>query len=163
MSVKYFTGTNNSTSKNQTGDTAVTPQGLCETEPVAAVDGMVPKPKRADTATAATNMTVYQRIRQKIYSKTTDGHGKSFANNVGCQNITKTRANRLAGKYNLGQMWKYRKTLKKLLTATGEAAATGTPLGHRNMFSAKGQGGASAKNSKPAGTDYPLYPMDDSK
>jgi hypothetical protein len=163
MSINYFTGTNNSTSKNQTSDTAMTALGLCETEPVAGVDGLVPKPNVADAATAATNLTIYQRIRQKVYSKTSDGHGKSFANNVGCQNITKTRADRLSGKYELGKMWKYRKTLKKLFTATGNAAASSGNLGMRNMYTLKGKGCASAKNTKPAGTDNPLYPMDDSK
>lgn len=163
MSINYFTGTNNSTSKNQTGDTAMTALGLCETEPVAAVDGMEPKPNVADGATAATNLTVYQRIRQKVYSKTGDGQGKSFANNVGCQNVTKTRADRLSGKYELGKMWKYRKTLKKLFTATGTAAASSGNLGHRNMYTLKGQSNAVAKNGKPAATDNCLYPMDDSK
>jgi hypothetical protein len=154
MSVKYFTGTNNSTSKNQTSDTAMTALGLCETEPVNNVDGMDIKPG---------TLSVYDRIRRKVYTKTTDSHGKSFANNAGASNVTKTRANRLIGKYDLGKMYKYRKTLKKLFTATGTAAASSGNKGHRNMFTLKGKGCASAKNTKAASTDNPLYPMDDSK
>lgn len=156
MSLKYFTGCNNITGggKNQSSDTALTALGLCETEPVNNADGVDVKP-----GTTAK----YTRILNKVYSKTTDSFGKTFANNVGCSNVTKTRANRLKGKYELGKMWKYRKTLKKLLTATGQAAASGTPKGERNMYSIKGNGHTGVKHSKAAAGDYCLYPMSSAK
>jgi hypothetical protein len=176
MSIKYFTGNRldghvtkasgdvKTYPTSRSGKTALTALGLAETEPVAAVDGMEPKPNVADGATAATNLTVYQRIRQKVYSKTTDGQGKSFANNAGAKpGNSNTRANKLVGKYELGKMWKYRKTLKKLFTATGTAAASSGNLGHRNMYTLKGKACATAKNNVAAGTDNPLFPLDSTK
>ena len=164
MSVKYFTGCNNVTGggKNQSSDTALTSLGLPETEPADTADGIDPKPNR--TVDSATD-SKYVRIRRKVYSKTGDTYGKPSGPNAGCIGMKggKSRASMLKGKYNLGHMYKYRKTLKKLLSATGQAAATGTPKGERNMYSAKGNGHTGVKHSKVAAADYCVYPISGSK
>lgn len=157
MSIKYFIGCNNVTGggKNQLSDTGMTTLGLAETEPVNNADGVDVKP-----GTTAK----YTRILNKVFSKTTDTIGKSFANNVGCKPAnSNTRANKLNGKYELGKMWKYRKTLKKLFTDIGFAAQASSK-GERNMYNGKNNGCvASVKHSKANANDYPLYPMDQVK
>ena len=156
MSIKYFIGCNNITGggKNQLSDTGMTTLGLAETEPVDNADGVDVKP--GSTAK-------YTRILNKVFSKTTDSIGKSFANNVGCLPAYKTRKDHLKGKYELGKMWKYRKTLKKLFTDIG-FAAQGSSVGERNMYNGKNNGCvAGVKHSKANANDYPLYPMDQVK
>lgn len=146
MSQKYFTGSNNVVGggKNQLGDTGLTKLGKPETVPVDTVDGIDAKGQGKGSK--------WDRIYAKMYSTT------ALEMKGG-----KARTTKLIGKYNLGRMWKYRKTLKKLFTATGAAAATGTPKGERNMFSLKGQSNARAKHSKGAATDNTLYPISQTK
>jgi hypothetical protein len=133
MSVKYFTGNNLDTRNtkasgdvktyptSRSGLTAPTSWALPETEPVDNADGVDVKPNRTvDSIT----VPKYIRIRQKVYSKTGDSIGKGFENNVGCISNKggtsgKARASHLKGKYNLGHMWRWRKTLKKMHTAAG--------------------------------------------
>jgi len=160
---KYFTGCNNVTSggKNQSSDSAQVSLGLPDTEPVSGADGIDVKPNRTvDSAT----VSKYVRIRQKVYSKTGDTIGKSFANNVGGLGMKggKGRASKLTGKYELGKMWKWRKTLKKMFTDIGHAAHSGG-IGERNMFTGKGDGHEGNKNNKADANDSPLYPMDGAK
>jgi hypothetical protein len=160
MTVKYFTGCNNVTGggKNQLSSTALDALGISDTEPVSNADGIDVKPNRTvDSIT----VPKYIRIRQKVYSKTGDTIGKGFENNVGClsQKGGKARVSHLKGKYNLGHMWKYRKTLKRLFTDIGFAAA-GSSVGERNTYNGKGNGHTGTKNSKAAAGDYPLYPLD---
>jgi len=166
MSIKYFTGCNNVTGggKNQSSDTALDSLGIADTEPSATnEDGIDVKPNR--TVDSITD-TTYTRIRHKIYSKTGDSYGKSFANNVGCRPAnSNTRASRIKGgsKYNLGRMWKYRKTLKRLFTDIGYTAQNGS-FGIRNMYNGKNNGCvAGVKHSKANANDYPMYPMDGAK
>jgi hypothetical protein len=165
MSIKYFTGCNNITGggKNQSSDTALDSLGIADTEPADNADGVDLKPNR--TVDSATD-TQYTRIRRKIYSKTGDTYGKSFANNVGCKPAnSNTRVSRIKGgsKYNLGRMWKYRKTLKRLFTDIG-FAAQGSSVGIRNMYNGKNNGCvADVKHSKANANDYPMYPMDGNK
>jgi hypothetical protein len=71
----------------------------------------------------------------------------------------KQRTTKLTGKYDLGKMMKYRKTLKKLYTDIG-FAAHGASKGERNMFSGKGDGHEGNKNNKADANDSPLYPLD---
>jgi hypothetical protein len=165
MSIKYFTGCNNVVSggKNQhTGTTTgQTTLGIPETEPVSGADGIDVKPNRTvDSATVAK----YVRIRQKVFSKTGDTIGKGWENNVGCigQKGGKVRASHLKGKYNLGHMMKWRKTLKKMFTDIGHTAHSGG-IGERNMFTGKGDGHEGNKNGKADANDSPLYPMDQVK
>jgi len=159
MSIKYFTGCNNVTGggKNQLSNTALTALGLAETEPVNNADGVDVKP-----GTTAK----YTRILQKVYCKTTDTLGKAgFAQNTrkGCLPAYKTRKNHLKGKYELGKMWKYRKTLKKLFTDIG-FAAQGSSKGERNMYNGKNNGHvAGSKHGEPDANDYCLFPMDAAK
>ena len=158
MSIKYFTGCNNVVGggKNQhTGTTTgLSVLGHVETAPADTVDGVDVKPGTTSK---------YTRILNKVFSKTTDSIGKSFANNVGCLPAYKTRKNHLKGKYELGKMWKYRKTLKKLLTATG-VIAQASSKGERNMYNGKNNGCvANVKHSKASSGDYPLYPMNQVK
>lgn len=142
MSNNYFTGNNLKGKKAGSGKTAPTKYYLPETEPLNNVDGIDAKGQGKGSK--------WDRIKSKVYS-------------ASAQNVTKTRAAAFIGKYNLGRKWKYRKTLKKLLTATGAAASTGTPKGERNMFSDKGNGHTGTKNSAPAATQHPLYPIDSTK
>ena len=167
MSIKYFTGTNLITGggkcQNDT-DTKLDSLGIADTEPSATnEDGIDVKPNR--TVDSITD-TTYTRIRHKIYSKTGDSYGKSFANNVGCRPAnSNTRASRIKGgsKYNLGRMWKYRKTLKRLFTDIGYTAQSGS-FGIRNMYNGKNNGCvAGVKHSKANANDYPMYPMDGAK
>ena len=154
MSIKYFTGCNldgHSTKSSgdvktyptsRSGDTKPTKWYLPETAPVAGADGIDRKGHAA--------LSKYEAALAKVYS-------------ASAQNVTKTRAAALIGKYDFGKMWKYRKTLKKILTATGTAAATGSPVGERNMFSDKGNGHTGTKHSKAAATDHALYPIAQAK
>jgi len=161
MSVNYFTGSNNVVGggKNQSSDTGLTALGLAETEPVSGADGIDVKPNRTvDSAT----QSKYTRIRTKVYSKTGDTIGKGFENNVGCLGMKggKGRVSHLKGKYELGKMWKYRKTLKRLWTSDGHAAY-GAEIGERFT---KGSGYFGAKkHSKPQNGDYVLFPIDETK
>ena len=173
MTIKYFTGCNLDTRNTKaSGDVKTYPtsrsgktlqdltsMGLAETEPADNADGTDPKPDRTvDSATAAK----YVRIRRKVYSKTGDTIGKSFANNVGCRQsrgTTKSRVSMLTGKYEQGKMWKYRKTLKRLFTATGFAAQASS-IGERNMFNGKNNGRVgNYKTASGGATEYPLYPL----
>jgi hypothetical protein len=166
MSVKYFTGSNDVTGggKNQhNGTTTVlTSMGLPETEPSATnADGIDVKPNRDVDSTVASK---YVRMRRKVYSKTTDTIGKSFANNVGCRpGNSNTRVSLLNGKYELGKMWKWRKTLKKLFTATGIAAQANSK-GERNMYNGKNNGRVGgSKHGMADASGYVLYPIDQLK
>ena len=164
MSIKYFTGTNLITGggkcQNDT-DSALKSLGIADTEPVNTADGVDAKPH---------SVSKYGRILKKIYSKTTDTYGKTglFSAEVmkGCKPAnSNTRASRIKGgsKYNLGRMWKYRKTLKKLFTDIG-FAAQGSSFGERNMYNGKNNGYvANVKHSKANANYYPLYPMDQVK
>lgn len=164
MSIKYFTGCNNITGggKNQSSDTALDSLGLPDTEPADNADGIDAKGQGQGSK--------WDRIRKKIYSKTTDTYGKTgkFSANTmkGCKPAnSNTRANRIRGsaKYNLGRMYKYRKTLKKIFTDIG-FAAQGSSVGERNMYNGKNNGCvADVKHSKANANDYPLYPMDGAK
>ena len=97
-------------------------------------------------------------------SKTGDTIGKAFENNAGCigNKGGKGRASKLKGKYELGKMWKWRKSLKRLVTDIGYAAHRGS-VGERSMFSGKGDGHEGNKHSKADANDSPLYPMDGAK
>ena len=167
MSINYFIGTNLITGGGKcqnSGDTKLDSLGIADTEPsVTNEDGIDVKPNR--TVDSVTD-TTYTRIRHKIYSKTGDSYGKSFANNVGCKPAnSNTRASRIKGgsKYNLGRMWKYRKTLKRLFTDIGYTAQSGS-FGIRNMYNGKNNGCvADVKHSKANANDYPMYPMDGAK
>ena len=164
MSVGYFTGCNNITGggKNQSSSTAQVALGIPDTEPADNADGIDVKPNRTvDSAT----VSKYVRIRQKVYSKTTDTIGKGFENNVGCLRMKggKGRSSYLKGKYNLGHMMKWRKTLKKIFTDIGYAAQASS-VGERNMFNGKNNGTvAGRKHGAGDANDYPLYPMDGAK
>jgi hypothetical protein len=127
MSVKYFTGCNNVTSggKNQSSDTALDVLGLPDTEPADNADGIDAKGQGKGSK--------WDRIKSKVYSTS------ALQMKGGKQRTTK-----LTGKYDLGKMMKYRKTLKKLYTDIG-FAAHGASKGERNMFSGKGDGGNSSK------------------
>jgi hypothetical protein len=157
MSVKYFTGNNlNAHSTKSSGDVKTYPTSrsgstkptawwLPETAPVNNADGIDAKGQGVGSK--------YDRVLAKISSSS-------------AQNVTKTRGSAPIGKYNLGRMMKWRKTLKKLHTAAGFSA--GGAKGERNMFTAKGNnntGGTSQpKNSNPPLADhYPLYPIDQGK
>lgn len=181
MTIKYFTGCNLDTRNTKaSGDVKTYPtsrsgktlqdltsMGIAETEPSAAAkDGIDVKPNRTvDSITSSK----YTRIRQKVYSKTGDSIGKGFENNVGCRvnygaanpatGTPKTRVSKLKGKYELGKMWKYRKTLKKIFTATGVAAQAGS-VGERNMYNGKNNGRVgNYKTASGGATEYPLYPL----
>jgi hypothetical protein len=142
MSVKYFTGCNNVTSggKNQSSDTALDVLGLPDTEPADNADGIDAKGQGKGSK--------WDRIKAKVYS------ASAIQMKGG-----KARGTKLTGKYDLGKMMKYRKTLKKLYTDIG-FAAHGTSKGERNMFSGKGDGHEGNKNNKADANDSPLYPMD---
>lgn len=157
MTVKYFTGSNNVVGggKNQTSDTGLTTLGFAETHPVNNADGV-------DVKNQGSAQSKYVVITQKVLSKTTDSFGKSFANNNGCLTVNKARVDKLKHKHSLHHMLKYRKHLKKMMTATG-FAANGSSKGERNMYNGKGKGDTTAKNYKGAATDYPLYPLSETK
>jgi hypothetical protein len=80
----------------------------------------------------------------------------------------KARAAACIGKYEHGKMVKYRKTLKKLMTAAGFTSSAGS-VGERNMYSEKGNGNAGdtakPKNdqSLPLADSFELYPIDAGK
>ena len=93
----------------------------------------------------------WDRIKAKVYSAT------ALQMKGG-----KARTTKLTGKYDLGKMVKYRKTLKKLFTDIG-FAAHGASVGERNMFSGKGDGHEGNKNNKADANDSPLYPLDGGK
>ena len=146
MSVKYFTGCNNVTSggKNQSSDTALDVLGLPDTQPVNNADGTDAKGQGKGSK--------WDRIIAKVYSAT------AIQMKGG-----KARGTKLIGKYNLGHMVKYRKTLKKLFTDIG-FAAQGSSVGERNMYNGKNNGCvAGVKHSKANANDYPLYPLDGAK
>jgi hypothetical protein len=166
MSMNYFTGCNlnayttkvQGTAKtgyptSRYGGTKLTAFGLCETEPSANEGGLTPKGQG--------HGNVYVRLRKKVYTKTTDSHGKSFANYGVRPGNSNTRANGLGGaKYDLAKMWKYRKTLKKTLD---NAVGTTTNKGCRNMYTNKGAGHTGTKHSKPAAAQQVYWPMDQGK
>ena len=171
MGVKYFIGTNldtrntkasgdvktypTSRSGKTTGD--LTSMGLPETEPVSGEDGIDVKPNRTvDSAT----QSKYTRIRTKVYSKTGDSIGKAFENNVGCLGMQggKGRVSKLKGKYELGKMWKYRKTLKRLFTDIGYTAQSGS-VGERNLYNGKNNGRVGNYKSIEDANDYCLFPL----
>jgi hypothetical protein len=173
MTIKYFIGTNQDTrntkasgdvkdyptsrSGKTTGD--LTSLGLPETEPSATnEDGIDVKPNRTvDSITSSK----YTRIRQKVYAKTGDSIGKAgfdTETNKGVRIHTNARVSALKGKYELGKMWKYRKTLKRLFTDIGFAAQNGS-VGERNMFNGKNNGRVGNYKSIEDANDYCLYPM----
>jgi hypothetical protein len=158
MSIKYFTGSNASSYavKTRTGSldyptsrlgaTALTYFWFPETEPADNADGIDAKGQGKGSK--------WDRVSAKIHSTT-------------AQNHTKTRAAACIGKYNLGRLVKYRKTMKKLASAAGFTA--GGAKGERNMFSNKGNGNtgdtAKTKNNQclPLADSYELYPIDAGK
>lgn len=166
MSIKYFTGnnldaTNTKTKSNGTtvayveskeasrsGLTKPTKWYLPETAPAAGVDGIDRKGHAA--------LSKYEAVLAKIYS-------------ASALPASKTRGAALIGKHDHGKMWKYRKTLKKLLTAAGATASSGTPKGERNMYSLKGNGNTGdtvrPKNAQqtPLADSYELWPIDQGK
>jgi hypothetical protein len=156
MSLKYFTGNNldaHSTKSSgdvktyptsRSGDTKPTVAWFPETEPVNNADGIDAKGQGVGSK--------WDRMKAKVHSTS------ALAMKGG-----KARGTYCIGKYELGKMWKYRKTLKKILSATGQAAASGTPKGERNMFSDKGAGHTGTKHSKAAATDHALYPIAQAK
>jgi len=145
MSVKYFTGCNNVTSggKNQSSDTALDVLGLPDTEPSNNEDGIDAKGQGKGSK--------WDRIKAKVYSAT------ALQMKGG-----KARSTHLTGKYDLGKMVKYRKTLKKIFTDIG-FAAQGSSVGERNLYNGKNNGHTGTKNSKANANDYPLYPLDGGK
>jgi hypothetical protein len=153
MSIKYFTGNNvagNSCSGKIGTLTAPTAFWYPETAPVNNVDGIDAKGQGVGSK--------FDRIKAKVHSTS------ALAIKGG-----KGRGTFCVAKYDLGKMWKYRKTLKKLLTAAGASASTGTPKGERNMYSLKGNGNtgdtAAPKNVQqtPLADSYELWPIDAGK
>jgi hypothetical protein len=153
MSIKYFTGNNvagNSHSGKDSALTAPTYYWFPETVPVDNVDGIDAKGQGVGSK--------WDRISAKV-------HGTSVLGIKG----GKSRGTYCRGKYELGKMWKYRKNLKKLMTAAGASASTGTPKGERNMYSLKGNGNtgdtARPKNFQqtPLADSYELFPIDAGK
>jgi hypothetical protein len=142
---KYFTGCNNVTGggKNQSDDTALDVLGLPDTEPANNADGIDAKGQGKGSK--------WDRIKAKVYSTT------ALQMKGG-----KQRSTHLIGKYDHGKMVKYRKTLKKLFTDIGFAAA-GSSKGERNTYNGKGNGHTGTKNSKAHANDYPLFPLDGAK
>jgi hypothetical protein len=183
MTIKYFTGSNldtrntkvsgdvktypTSRSGKTTGD--LTSLGLPETEPSATdEDGIDVKPNRTVDSTVASK---YVRIRRKVYAKTGDTYGKTGAQancnkgvrvNYGAANpatgTPKTRVSALKGKYEHGKMWKYRKTLKRLMTDIGFTAQNAS-VGERNMFNGKNIGRIGNYKSIEDANDQCLYPL----
>lgn len=159
MSHKYFTGNGLDAHRvKASGDvktyptsragglTAPTLWWVPETPPVAGADGIDRKGHAA--------LSKYEAVIAKVHS-------------TSAANVTKTRGNACIGKYELGKMWKYRKTLKKLHTAAGHAV--GAAVGERNMFTTKGNGntGATARpknfQQTPLADSYELFPIDAGK
>ena len=174
MTIKYFTGSNLDTrnvkasgdvktyptSRSGKSTSVLTTMGLPETEPAANEDGIDPKPDR--------NLSKYTLILYKVFSKTTDTLGKSFENNVGCRvnygaanpatGTPKTRVSKLKGKYEHGKMWKYRKTLKRLMTDIGFTAQSGS-IGERNMYNGKNIGRIGNYKSIEDANDQCQFPL----
>ena len=146
MSIKYFTGNNLKGKMAGSGLTAPTQFYLPETAPVNGADGIDRKGHVA--------LSKYEAALAKVYSSS-------------AQNVTKTRGAAMIGKYELGKLWKWRKTLKKLHTAAGHAV--GAAVGERNMFTTKGNGNtgdtARPKNAQqtPLADSYELFPIDAGK
>ena len=151
MSMSYFTGSNAATNTAATKDsrhTAMTYYWFPETEPVNNADGIDAKGQGKGSK--------WDRIKSKIHSTTAIRQKGGKARGAAC-----------IGKYNLGRMIKYRKTLKKLHTAAGHAV--GAAKGERNMFTTKGNGNtgntARPKNAQslPLADSYELFPIDAGK
>jgi hypothetical protein len=151
MSIKYFTGNNVATNTvaGKIGTlSAPTSFWYPETIPVNNADGIDAKGQGIGSK--------FDRIKAKV-------HGTSILGIKG----GKSRGTYCRGKYELGKMYKYRKTLKKLHTAAGHTA--GSSVGERNMFTTKGNGNtgdtAMPKNVQqtPLADSYELYPIDAGK
>lgn len=149
MSIKYFTGCNvaGNTVAGKIGTlTAPTYFWHPETAPANNQDGIDAKGQGKGSK--------WDRIKAKVHSTSAANH-------------TKTRGAACIGKYNLGRMYKYRKTMKKLATAAG--FAVGGAVGERNMFSNKGNGNtgdtAMPKNVQqtPLADSYEVFPIDAGK
>jgi hypothetical protein len=151
MSIKYFTGSNVA-ANNYAGKvatlTSMTSFWYPETPPVNNADGVDVKP-----GTTAKFTRIAAKVHNTSALKIKGGKG---------------RGTMCIAKYELGKMWKYRKTLKKLMTAAG-FAATGTSKGERSMYNNKGNGNtgdtARPKNAQqtPLADSYELWPMDAGK
>jgi len=146
------------TSRSGKTTSEITSLGLSETKPSATnEDGIDVKPNR--TVDSITD-SKYTRIRTKVYSKTGDSIGKAFENNVGCLGMRggKARASMLKGKYELGKMWKYRKTLKRLMTDIGFTAQSNSK-GERNLYNGKNIGRIGNYKSIEDANDQCLFPI----
>jgi hypothetical protein len=149
--MSYFTGSNaaaNSYGVKDSRHTVMTYFWFPETEPADNADGIDAKGQGVGSK--------WDRISAKIHSTTALQ-----------QKGGKQRAAACIGKYELGKMHKYRKTLKKLHSAAGHTA--GASVGERNMFSTKGNGNtgdtARPKNAQslPLADSYELFPIDAGK
>jgi hypothetical protein len=168
MTVKYFTGGTLDAHKTKTksngttiayvegveaarnGGTALTAFWYPETAPLNNQDGTDAKGQGKGSK--------WDRIKAKVHSTT------ALAMKGG-----KARGTYCIGKYELGKMWKYRKTLKKQFSAAG--FAVGGAVGERNMYTSKGNGntGSTAKTKTalngivPLADSYELFPIDAGK
>lgn len=150
--IKQFTGSNVATN-SQSGKigtlTAPTYFWFPETEPADNADGIDAKGQGKGSK--------WDRVSAKVHSTTALQ-----------QKGGKQRAAACVGKYDLGRMWKYRKTMKRLMTAAG-FSATGTSKGERSMYNNKGNGNtgdtARPKNAQqtPLADSYELFPIDAGK
>lgn len=172
MSIKYFTG-NNVFSANRVpaanssaswSSIATTTFGKPENPLSTSHEGGFSPRQRAATDTH------YRRILDKMIASSSNAmvfvqgsNQKAIENPGGSGN--KTRSVRLRGKYELGKLWKYRKTLKKLLDTgvDGAGAASAANKGIRNMFTKKGAGETTRSPGWTPANHYAMYPIHKTK